>query len=408
MPFLHAHRRRVPAQNVDRSVHVGVRAVTTMLTNERRLALAARYVYGPAVRTGLRSVCRVDGDKMSAALIQLVFQDVREHRPSLLKNGPVEASLLPDRSSGVLNCSLGCGRHASDLQVFHNDGAKSARHFRRDVVQPMLPDSAGFGVESFDALPLLEISLRSPLAARQGALRGPTAAVDRAERDGSSEAFPGGQRNGVRYASVYTNSRIDIGRRRVLDLARESYVPSIGRQVDGGSFHLSPDRPSVPELYPAHLWHASSGPAAIDALYGDFPSLETEGLVHVLFPGRGVAGNAAEKPVVGLIEIAQRLFLNDARYSGNPIEFGAKLRQLTALAREAYVKAGVLFEMAEPIAALLKSKVVDQPANASELPKQGLLLRCWSELISKAAMHNHEFVLTLFGSKINTTREVRP
>ena len=41
MPFLHAHRRRVPPQNVDRSIVVGIGTEAAVATGKDRLAFAA-------------------------------------------------------------------------------------------------------------------------------------------------------------------------------------------------------------------------------------------------------------------------------------------------------------------------------------------------------------------------------
>lgn len=63
MPFLHAHRRRVPPQNVDRSIVVGIGTEAAVATGKDRLAFAALAVNGSAFRTGLRGVGRIDGYK---------------------------------------------------------------------------------------------------------------------------------------------------------------------------------------------------------------------------------------------------------------------------------------------------------------------------------------------------------
>jgi hypothetical protein len=54
MPFLHAHRRRVPPQDFDSCVRVGVGFVAAVDTGKARLAFAASPVNAAAHRTGLR------------------------------------------------------------------------------------------------------------------------------------------------------------------------------------------------------------------------------------------------------------------------------------------------------------------------------------------------------------------
>ncbi len=74
VPFLHDHRRRVPTQDVDRSIVVGMGVETARATVERRLAFAALPVYGSASRTGLRGVARINLAKVSAPFFQFVGQ----------------------------------------------------------------------------------------------------------------------------------------------------------------------------------------------------------------------------------------------------------------------------------------------------------------------------------------------
>lgn len=56
MPFLHAHGRRVPTQNVDRGIVVGMGAEAAMATGKDRLAFAALAVNDSAYRTDLGRV----------------------------------------------------------------------------------------------------------------------------------------------------------------------------------------------------------------------------------------------------------------------------------------------------------------------------------------------------------------
>ncbi|APO71156.1 hypothetical protein IE4872_PD00626 (plasmid) [Rhizobium gallicum] len=64
--FLHDHRRRVPTQDVDCSIVVGMGAQAALATAERRLAFAAFPVHGCAGRTGLRGVAGIDLAQVSA------------------------------------------------------------------------------------------------------------------------------------------------------------------------------------------------------------------------------------------------------------------------------------------------------------------------------------------------------
>jgi len=80
MPFLvDAHRRRVPAQDIDRSIGIGVDMEAAMPTDKDRLAFAALSVNGSALRTGLRYVCGIDLAQVSAAIDADTRADIDGH-----------------------------------------------------------------------------------------------------------------------------------------------------------------------------------------------------------------------------------------------------------------------------------------------------------------------------------------
>ena len=72
MPFLDDHRRRVPPQNVYRSIVVCIRAVAAMAADKRRLVLAALSVYGSALGAGLRCVVGRHLAQVTATFFQLI------------------------------------------------------------------------------------------------------------------------------------------------------------------------------------------------------------------------------------------------------------------------------------------------------------------------------------------------
>ncbi len=74
MPFLHDHRRRVPTQDVDCSIMVGMGAEAARATVERRLAFT---VHGSAGRAGLRGVAGIDLTQVSAPFFKFVGQSCR-------------------------------------------------------------------------------------------------------------------------------------------------------------------------------------------------------------------------------------------------------------------------------------------------------------------------------------------
>ena len=74
MSFLDDHRRRVPPQNVYRSIVVCIRAVAAMAADKRRLVLAALSVYGSALGAGLRCVVGRHLAQVTATFFQLVAE----------------------------------------------------------------------------------------------------------------------------------------------------------------------------------------------------------------------------------------------------------------------------------------------------------------------------------------------
>ena len=92
MPFLHDHRRRVPTQNVNRRVAVGVVPVPARGATELRLALARSAVHGPAGRAGLGRKGWIDLHDAG----RLVEQHRLDLVPAGVEDGAVEAALLGD------------------------------------------------------------------------------------------------------------------------------------------------------------------------------------------------------------------------------------------------------------------------------------------------------------------------
>jgi hypothetical protein len=77
MDFLHAHRRRVPAQDIGRSVVPGIGFMAAVDADETRLAFAVPSVDATAGRTGLRRVSGIYEAEESAPSFELVGKDSR-------------------------------------------------------------------------------------------------------------------------------------------------------------------------------------------------------------------------------------------------------------------------------------------------------------------------------------------
>ena len=95
MRTLHERQRRVPTQDVDRSVLIGMSAVSTRDALKGRLALAASGVNGTAGRTRLRGESGINTDEHPTALFKLVGQHGLKGVPALGEDRAVEPRLLP-------------------------------------------------------------------------------------------------------------------------------------------------------------------------------------------------------------------------------------------------------------------------------------------------------------------------
>ena len=74
MPFLHDHRRRVPPQDIYRSILVCIHTVAAMLTGKSRLVFTASFVYDTTLRAGLRSKLSGDFTHIAPTFFKFVIQ----------------------------------------------------------------------------------------------------------------------------------------------------------------------------------------------------------------------------------------------------------------------------------------------------------------------------------------------
>ncbi len=153
MPFLHEHRRRVPTQDIDRSIDIGVGCVAATLTGKSRLALARLAVYGSTFRAGLRRVVRRRLAKVSTPLFQFVIEQSFKDMPTLIENRPVETGLLTHSASGFAQRAFGAGGHVPGVQVFDHNRAKPLGQVKANSVTPVLTNAGAPGAQGGDAAP---------------------------------------------------------------------------------------------------------------------------------------------------------------------------------------------------------------------------------------------------------------
>lgn len=408
MPFLHAHRRRVPAQDVDRSVVVGMGAEAAMATDEARLVFAAFSVYASAFRTGLRGVSGIDLAKVSPAFFELVGEDGLEAEPALIEDRTVEPGLLPDHAAGVFDGPARGSRHVFDAEVFEDHRAEASREIERRLVRPILADAGAAGRKFRGASQRLCATGGTTLASRGDALCGALTAFDGFERARDGHARARGERQCVCDAAINADARTDVGGRDMLDLAGEAHMPAERVEREGRVFERPAHGPRVAKFHPADFRQTHGGPFAAQPLHLDLSALKTEAVVDVLAPGRWIAGDALEEIGEGFVEIAQRLLLTGLRNGGDPVELTAKGGQFAGLRHVIETLAGLALELPPPLAALLKREIVDEAADAGELPEQDFLLRRRSQLVAKAAKdHSARLAVGLTERNMPSNADVR-
>ena len=146
----------------------------------------------------------------------------------------------------------------------------------------------------------------------------------------------------------------------------------------------------------------------VDASRLDFAALEPEAIVDVLAARRWIASNALEKVGEGFVEIAQRLLLAGLRNSSDPVKSGAKHRQLARL-RDVIKRApGLSLKLTPGVPPLLKRKIVDEAADAGELPEQSFLSGGRIELVAKSAKdHSAIIAVGLTERNVSDNADIR-
>lgn len=394
MPFLHDHRRRVPTQDVDRSIVVGMGAEAAGPTVERRLAFAALPVHGSAGRTGLRRVARIDLAQMSAPFFELVGQHRLEAVPALVEDRPVQARLLAHISSGRIHRSLRASGHVARGEVFKDHRSEAPGNVETGLVPPVQPDARGAGLQDSHAAAGPGMALRAASAAGKASLSLTLLPFDLHKAVWHPQMRAGRERQRIRHAPVDPHGGKPDGGSGVFDLAGEGNMPAERRKAHRRVHRPAAQRSGIAELHPADLGQAHCGPFAVQPFDLDLAPLKAEGVVDPLPARRWVSGAARKKAGIGPVQIAQRLLLGRDMHGGDPVECGPQGRQSPCLHDVVQGAARLVPVVPPPVPALLKGEVVDQPHNTRELTEQGVLFGAWRELVSECAV-DHAASLSL-------------
>jgi len=381
---LHAHRRGASPEYVDRSVHVGVCAVSTMPAVERRLALAALPVDGPAFRTGLRGVGRRHIDQRAATFFQLVGEHRGECSPALVEDGSVQTA-LPRAGSG----------HSLDVEILHGDSAEPAGDVRGN---PVLPVAAGSGDACGEARHTgepLHASPRAPLASGERALCAALSAIDRDETRGERDVLAGAQREGVGDSAIDADCGSVISEGITVNPAEDRDVPFPGGTGDRDFSNGALDWPRIAKLDPTYSPKADRRPFTIQPLDADFSPDIAEAIVDTLAPRRRVSCPPSKEIAERPVHIPNGLGRTCLIDRTHPIEICPQGRQFSALGCKVDVFASrpeILPPMAVP---LLPSDIIDGATNTCVSDELRALFFARREAIAVRAV---DHLITVFVS----------
>ncbi len=406
MPFLHAHRRRVPTQDVDCSIVIGVSCEATMATKEARLAFAALPVYGSTFRTGLRGIGRVYFRKRPAAFFEFIGEDRFERSPALIENASVQTGFGADASPRFFGRSFCARGHIADFQVFENDDAEAIGNVQSCPMCPVLSDACNTRRETRGASQRFRPPCGAPLLSRQCTLRPTLASLYALKRRRHTQVFTRGERQRISDATVNADRGVGIRRNRVFNLTGKANGPAECIKNNGCVLDLSAQWSRVAKVHPADFRQTHGGPLAVEPLRFDLPALKAEGVVYALVARRRITGATRKEVPEGFVQISQSLLLTGLRDRGNPVIFGTQGCKFTRLCYVIEFAPGLALKMPEPVSALLKSNIVDQSAYARELPEPCFLFRSRVKLVSEPAK-DHLSALGLWSGKMAENTDIR-
>jgi putative transposase len=405
MPYLHAHRRRVPTQYVDCSVVVGMCAETAMLADKARLAFAALPVYGSAFRTGLRGISGIDLVQMSPAFFEFIGKDGLEAKPTLVEDRAIKPCFLPHHAARLFNGSARGCRHVFDAQIFKHNRAIATRNVERSFVMPIASDARPSSRELGTTAQLLQVSHRATLAARKHPLCGTVTMLDGFKRARNGQTLSIGQGERVSNSTINPDRRADIDGCGMFNFASKADMPSQRIVRYSRVLDRATQRPRISKLNPTNFRQANCRPFAAVSFNFNLAPLKTEGVVQAFLTRIRIPRTTRKEICERSVKVTQRLLLARLRDSGNPVVLSTQRCQFEGLGNIAQALSGSRQVLPPPIPALFKGEVIDQPTHTGELPKQHLLLGIWHQLKTEAANdHKTSVMVSLsIGNKLEET-----
>jgi hypothetical protein len=336
---------------------------------ENRLALA---VFGCDVPAGGASLRRVRGRDPFESSRGFVVEPGNQRTPPLTHHCAVEAPLLRDANTGLIN-GAACGAgHRPYVERFDSDCVEPARKVGGGLFDPIASPIC-FARFYFRDSELGALSaVRAGFGAREASLQAVQAGPRTRCEARSVQQLSGGQRRRYHHTSVDTDHAVigrsgnGVGNVREADMPAPGAIPS-----DAVRLHTCGYGSGAAEADASDLRHPYSRVTAVDFLdtarYGsDLP----EAFMHASFAPRRTPVGAGKKVPHGLCEVPQRLLLHCLRPGRQPVVCGARRSQLCRL----LVVPGSMTAR-PPEQLLLYGQVPDEPGMPAMLRKHHLLSR---------------------------------
>lgn len=382
MPFLHDHRRRVPTQDHDRSVAVGVVPVPTRGTAELRLVLSRSAVHGPAGRAGLGRKGRVHLHET----MRLVEQHRLDLVPADVQDGAVQSALLCNVPARLRDGAGGRGRHVLRAQPLDHDCSVATGNLRRGLVRPVLADAGLLGPQGGNPALCLGVTNGATLPPGSDALRLADAPVQVGHAGGQAVAGAVREHQGDGHAPVDADSAARVGNISV-DQATDGHLPAQGGAADRRLSDRSYQRARQAQLHPADLGQADTPPAAVDLLEGNLAPSVAESVVDALLLRLRIAALGFPRAAIGFIQRLQRALQGRDVNRAHKIDLGPKRGQFAGLRHVVQIVARADLVVPPMVAPLFQRDVPHKATDPGE-PGEGIrLLCCRIEPVGETAIH---------------------
>lgn len=312
-------------------VHVGIaRPGLAGDAPENRLALAILRCNMPACGASLR---RVRGRDLFDPAKCLVLQSRDEFAPPAAKDRTVESPLLSDPATWTFGRSSCTAGHTPNIESFDSNRVESTGDVGAGLFHPVLP-TVGLARPQFSDGQLRSgTTVRPLLGARKSTLQHFQPACLPGTQMRYVHQFARRQRRRNSNATVYAYDASVTGAGDRLGYVREGNMPAAG-PVKGHPvrLHRFGHVPGEPESHPPNLGYKNLAVAPVQPLYvcGFDPYL-AESFMNAGFAPRRSSVGAVEEVAHRLGEIPKRLLLQSRRTGGEPVEFGARIGQLSTL-----------------------------------------------------------------------------